>query len=174
MDYFEVLERRGSVRSFKEKDIPEEDVRKLLSASMLAPSAGNLQAWEIVLVRDESRRKKIAAAALDQNFIAGAPVCLVVCANEMKSGSRYGFRGRLLYSIQDATIISAYIQLTATAMGLASVWVGAFDEDAVAGIVNAPEGMQPIALIPIGYAAEEPSRTPRRRYEDVVASEEFG
>ena len=169
MDYFDVIEGRKSVRSFKRKEVSEEDVERLLSASMLAPSAGNLKAYKIIVVRDKSNREKLAAAAMGQDFIIEAPVCMVVCASG--SGSRYGERGRQLYSLQDATIVAAYIQLTAVAMGLASVWVGAFDEGEVARIVGAPHGVRPIALIPVGYAGETPPRAPRKGYCGVVSRE---
>lgn len=83
-------------------------------------------------------------------------------------------RGSELYCLQDATIVTAYAQLAATALGLASTWVGAFDEEAVAKVVEAPRSKRPIAILPIGYGGETPEITPRRRIGEIVCSETSG
>jgi nitroreductase len=75
--------------------------------------------------------------------------------------------------VQDATIACAYAQLAAQEEGLGCVWVGAFDEKAVAKAVRAGEGMKPIAILPLGYAAETPFPTKRRKMEDCFVREEF-
>lgn len=127
-----------------------------------------LQAYEIFLVQDEKKKRELALASFAQSFVAEAPVVLVFCANPERSGRKYGKRGRSLYSIQDATIAAAYAQLAAVDLGLASCWVGAFDDGEVLRILGNPEGLIPIALIPIGYPAEEPKPTPRRKLDELV------
>lgn len=173
MQFFEVVKSRHSIRAFKPIDVDDERLELILSTANLAPSAGNLQAYEIVLVRDPQRRSALARAAYGQDFVAQAPVALVFCANPMLSAAKYGRRGAELYSIQDATIAAAYAQLAATALGLASVWVGAFDPEAVGRAINAPQGVLPIAIISIGYPAEQPMRTRRRDLRDIVKHETF-
>jgi nitroreductase len=81
---------------------------------------------------------------------------------------RFGERGRGLYSVQDATIACAYAQLAATALGLGSVWVGAFDPDEVRKIVGLPEAQQPVAILPIGYPEGDLEIRGRRTLEDLV------
>lgn len=170
MDFFSVIENRRSVRAFKKKPVEEEKIRKILEAANSAPSAGDLQAYEIVLVRDSERKLALAEAALNQDFIAEAPIVLVVCANENRSAIKYGSRGRL-YCINDASIAASYIQLAAVALDLGSCWVGAFNEEEVSKMINAPRSVKPIAIIPIGYPNEEPRKTPRRSLKDLVHEE---
>lgn len=171
MDFFDVLNKRQSIRKFKGKEIEKEKIEKLLDAVNSAPSAGNLQAYEVFLVRDEGKKAALADAALGQDFVAEAPIVLVFFANQPRAEGSYGVRGRELYSIQDATIAAAYSQLAAAALGLGSCWVGAFDDGEVKRVLGIEEGWQPVAIIPIGYAAEKPSRTPKRRLQDIIHKE---
>ncbi len=174
MDFAEVVKNRRSVRAFQQRKIEEEKMRWILEAMNSAPSAGNLQAYEVVLVKDEERKKQLAQAALEQDFIAEAPEVLVFFAHPKRCSWRYGKRGVQLYCIQDATIACAYAQLGATAVGLASCWVGAFLDGQVRRIVGAPADLVPICILPIGYPAESPAPTPRRSLSDIVRKEKFG
>jgi nitroreductase len=80
---------------------------------------------------DREALRRLTRAALDQASIAQAPLALVFCAQPERSAQKCGQRGRTLFSVQDATIACAYAQLAATALGLASAWIGAFDESRV-------------------------------------------
>jgi len=168
MDFFTVLRERHSVRSFAERPVEPEKLRALLEAANRAPSAGNLQAYEIYVVTRPATLKALMRAAFEQKFVAQAPVVLVFCADPTRSARSYGERGATLYSVQDATIACAYAQLAATALGLGSVWVGAFDEDAVRKELGVGKELVPVALLPIGYAAEKPEITSRRTLDDLV------
>jgi nitroreductase len=168
MDFFQVVKTRQSIRAFAARDIEEEKLRQILDAANKAPSAGNLQAYEIFLVRDASVRKELARASLRQDFIASAPISLVFCANPFRAAARYGQRGEQLYSIQDATIACTFAMLAATANGLATVWIGAFSEEKVRQAISVPEGLRPVAILPIGYAAETPQPTSRRLIAELV------
>jgi nitroreductase len=168
MDFFEVLKRRHSIRAFTRATVQPQDLRAILEAANGAPSAGNLQAYEIYLVKKQEVRAALAAAALGQNFIAQAPLALVFCAHPDRAAPRYRERGVRLYSIQDATVACAFAMLAATALGLATVWVGAFDDDAVRAAIGASRDLLPVAILPIGYAGEKPESTPRRHLQDLV------
>lgn len=168
MNFFEVLRKRRSVRKFKDEPISEDKLKLIYEAINSAPSAGNLQAYEVFVVKDKNKLKQLADAALSQEFIAQAPLALVFCANPARSRWRYGSRGEKLYSLQDATIACAYAQLSATALGLGSVWVGAFDEDEVRRIISIGKNLIPIAILPIGYPDESPEPTPRREIKDLI------
>ncbi len=98
---------------------------------------------------------------------------LVFCADHMRSAAKYGKRGVELYAVQDATIAAAYCQLAASALGLATVWVGAFDPEIAREAIGAPDQVTPVAIVPIGYPAEAPEPTPRRRLAELVRQEEF-
>jgi len=132
----------------------------------MAPSAGNLQAYQVQVVRDQAKRKALAKAAYDQGFIAEAPVCLVFCADPDRSASRYDKRGTELYSVQDATIAGTFAMLAAVDLGLATVWVGEFDEEKVQQILGI-ESIRPVAMFSLGYAAEVPPASPRRAIEEI-------
>ncbi|MEM2154191.1 MAG: nitroreductase family protein [Nitrososphaeria archaeon] len=173
MEFFETIIKRRSVRAFKKEPIEEWKINRLLEAANLAPSAGDLQAYEIIVVKDDDRKRRLSEAALGQDFIAEAPVVFVFLSNPKRSARRYGKRGMDLYCLQDATIAAAYLQLAATALGLGSVWVGAFNDDEVSECVSAGE-LKPVAIIPVGYPDEEPMITPRRGVNNMAHSEIFG
>lgn len=163
-----LVKQRHSIRAFKSDAIDPEVERKVLEIAIQAPSAGNLQAYEIYVIHDANARKEIASHAWGQDFIAQAPLILVFCAHPARSIPKYGDRGAALYSIQDATIAAAYAQLGVTALRLSSVWVGAFDEKKVGQAVRLPLGLRPVALLAIGYAAETPELTSRRSLTDIA------
>jgi nitroreductase len=168
MDFFKIVEDRRSMRKFAEIPVEEEKLHKILETANRAPSAGNLQGYEIYVVRKLEQRQALVKAAGDQEFLAEAPVVLVFCADPTRSAVKYGERGVTLYSIQDATIACSYSQLAAKAQGLDTVWVGAFDEAAVSEIVHVPPDLRPVAMLPIGYAGRVPSVRPRREISDLV------
>jgi nitroreductase len=167
MDLFETVKARRSVRAFVGEPLSPGSLDRLLEAVNLAPSAGDLQAYEVYLVQDGGVKEALVHAAYDQVFIEQAPAVLVFCANPLRA-KRYGERGASLYAVQDATIAAAYAQLAATALGLATVWVGAFDEDKAAQALRLPAGQRPLAILPVGKAAESPAATPRRSLEELV------
>jgi len=168
MDFFGVVQARRSVRAFGKTPVEHEKLERLLAAARLAPSAGDLQSYRIIVIEDRDTKAALAAAALDQAFVAEAPVVLVFCADARRSESRYGRRGADLFCLQDATIAACYAQLAASAQGLASCWVGAFDETAAAAAVRAPPELRPVAILPIGWAAQEPQRPQRRPLDQLV------
>ncbi len=165
MDFFETVEKRVYVREFEEDPVPREHVERILEAVRLAPSAGNLQAYEVHVVTRDAVRRELAEACYGQDFVAQAPVVLVFSALPEESGREYGERGRRLYAVQDATIAAAYAQLAATALGYGSVWVGAFSPSRVKELVKA--GGTPVAVIPIGVPAENPERPKRKTPEEL-------
>ena len=148
--------------------ISDERLRKILEAANSAPSAGNLQSYEIYLVTAKRLRDSVARAANEQLFVACAPVLLVFCTHAARSRERYGKRAERLYAPQDATIACAFAMLAATAQGLGSVWVGAFDPKEVRRLIGAPPGVVPVAIMPVGHAGAHPDAPERRPLEDLV------
>lgn len=173
MEVWRAIRDRRSVRSFRPDPIPEEDLRKILDAGRWAPSAGNMQPLEYVVVRERGVKKRLAEAALNQSFVAEAPVAVVVCANVPRTVRRYGERGSELYVIQDTAAATQNIHLMAHALGYATCWVGAFDEGAVAEVVDVPEGVRPLAIVPIGMADESPDAPPRRDLDVMIHEDTY-
>jgi nitroreductase len=167
MNFFDVVKKRRSIRSFLPAPIAEEDLRRILDAANAAPSAGNLQSYEIYVVMDKRRRESLARAAHEQLFVACAPVSLVFCTNTERCAERYRKRADL-YAVQDATIACTFAMLAAAAQGLATVWVGAFETDDVRRLIGAPPGIVPVAILPVGRPAGAPEAPARRSLEDLV------
>jgi len=168
MDFFDVVQARHSIRAFIAKPIEAEKLLAILEAANRAPSAGNLQAYEIYAVSRHATLSALAYASFGQEFVAQAPVALVFCAHPKRSSRKYGHRGASLYCIQDATIACTYAQLAATALGLASVWVGAFNDDAVREAIGVDKDLLPVAVLPIGCAGEKSEATSRRPLASLV------
>ena len=112
-------------------------------------------------------------AALNQALIEEAPVVIVVCANEMRSGQRYGNRGATLYCLQDTAAAIQNMLLTACALGLGTCWVGAFQEEDVKKTLNVPMGVRPIAMIPVGHPAEKPETRFKRALSEIIHYETY-
>ena len=172
MELREAIEKRRSVRSFVERDVGIDDIIEILEYANLAPSAGNLQARDFVIVRDDKLRKSLAKAALDQAFVSEAPIDIVVCAN-LRRISPYRTRGRDLYCIQDSAASIEHILLLALEYGLSTCWVGAFDERKVSEILDLPDYVRPVAIIPIGYPRHIPKPTPRMNIDKLVHIERW-
>lgn len=150
----DVFKKRHSVRKFQAKEIKEGDLAEILAAANSAPSAGNLQAREIIVVKDKKIKEQLAEAAQGQNFVAEAPVVLVFCALPSRSAARYGQRGQDLYALQDATIAASFAWLQAVTLGLSACWVGAFEEKEVQKILKLNQNCRPIVILPVGFALE--------------------
>lgn len=168
MDALEAIKGRRSVRAFKNQDVPAEIVEKLIDAARWAPSAGNIQPWEFIIIRKPEIKRRLAEAALGQIFIEEAPVVIVVCADEDRSSIGYGLRGKFLYCIQDTAAAIQNIHLVAYSHGLGTCWVGAFREEEAREILVIPHGVRPVAIIPVGYPAEFPPPRSRRPISQVV------
>lgn len=169
-DFFETVRHRHSIRRYRtETPVEQEKLHTVLEMACAAPSAGDLQSYRIFVATAAKTRQALSRAAGEQDFIAEAPVCMVFCGDAERAGGKYGERGRTLYAVQDATIAATYAQLATVAAGLASTWVGFFDEDEVARLVGAGPEQRPVAILCLGYPAELPELTPRRPLDEVVS-----
>lgn len=167
MDILKAVKERRSIRDFQKKKIPRDIVDKLVDALIWAPSAGNLQARKFYFIKDGDLKKKIATAALKQNFLAEAPLVIIGCTDSRIS-SRYGERGVYLYSIQDVACSLMGMMLVAHENGLGSVWVGAFHEDAVSEILKLSKYLRPVAIVAVGYPSKVPGPPQRISKEEAV------
>jgi len=147
MEIFEAIHGRRSIRAFTSDPVKDEDLKKILEAGIAAPSAGNRQPWEFVVVRSAQQKRALAEAAFGQSFVE--------------------------HCIQDTAAAVQNIHLAAYALGYGTCWVGAFDEQAVAKVIKAPKDVRPVAIIPIGRPSEKPRATPRLPLSKVVRDESF-
>ena len=164
----EAILNRKSVRAFAPKGLTDEEVNTMIQSAIRAPSAGNMQPWAFVAVRDKDVKEQLVEASYGQAFIATAPVVIVVCAEPSRNYQRYGERGRTLYCLQDTAAAVMNIMLTATHNGLGSCWIGAFDEEMASQALGLPKGVRPVAMIPVGYPGQDPSPRPKRPISEVL------
>lgn len=169
----QILTRRRMIRKFRTDPVSDALVRRFIRAAMRAPSAGHTQPWSYVVVRDTPTRRRLARAALGQMFVADAPVVVVPCADRSRSRARYGEREGDHYAVIDTAFSSLLLLLAVAEEGLGACFVGAFDEEQVSRILGLPELVRPLAVIPIGLAAERPRRLALRRLDDVLHFERW-
>jgi nitroreductase len=167
MSILEIIKGRRSIRRFQKKEIPKEIIEKLIEALIWAPSAGNLQSRKFYFVFNQEIKEKLAKAALDQRFISQAPLVIVGCTDS-EIEWKYGERGKNLYSICDVALSIQNLMLLAHDLGLGSCFVGAFDEKEVSKILNLPENLRPIVILPVGWPDEKPKAPARVSKEKAI------
>lgn len=168
MEFSEVIAKRRSVRHFNNRiEVSDAEVNLLLEAAVTAPTAGNIQPWRFVVVRSPEARERLAQA-MGQRWATAAPVVIVVCVDPRPCAARYGARGEALYSIQDSAAAVTTILLAAVDRGLASCWIGAFDDEAVREAIGVAKPITPIAVLPVGRSAEAAAKPLRRPLSEVT------
>jgi nitroreductase len=158
-----VIHTRRSVRRYKDEPVPEEDLREILEAARVAPSAANRQPWTFIVVRDRERRRKLAAACKNQMWMADAAV--IVCACSLPEVTEK-------WHALDTMIALEHTILAATSLGYGTCWIGAFVPEEVAAVLGIPIQMNVVALTPIGIPDEAPAARPRRPFEEVFHMEQ--
>ncbi len=174
MEVGEAIEGRRSIRRFQTRRVHKDLIGKILDSARWAPSSGNIQNWQFIVVEDKGKRLQLSEAAAGQSFVAIAPVDIVVCVDNSNMDIFYGKRGVEMYSFQNSAAAIQNMLLTAHSLGLGSCWVGAFEEEAVKRILKIPDEIIPVAIIAIGYPAEKPPAPTRRELKSMVFLEEWG
>jgi nitroreductase len=166
-----LIRSRRSIRAFTAEPVSESLIRELVELANWAPSAGNLQARDFISVRNAEVRRALARAA-DQVELENAAAVLVVCTNARRIG-KYGVRGRELFAVQDAAAATENFLLAAHDSGLGAVWMGSFDEDDVRKILGIPGYARPVALVAVGWPAENPAPPKRLPVTEVLHREHW-
>ncbi|MCK4321902.1 nitroreductase family protein [candidate division WOR-3 bacterium] len=169
MDVKDAIMERRSVRSYKDKEIPEEDLNTLLEAARLAPSARNKQSWKFIVIRDKEKREVLAQAAAEQEFVGEAPVVIAAVALEPDYVMRCGVPA---YAV-DLAITVDHITLQAVELGLGTCWIGAFYQDQVREILKIPDNCKVVALLPVGYPATSGGLKNRKSLKEIICYETF-
>jgi nitroreductase len=164
MDLFECIASRRSIRAYDSRPVEEEKLEKLLGAARAAPTACNLQPFRILVLRSAGREEEFKRI-YGKDWFVSAPLALLVCSVPGEAWSRGDGKN---YADVDATIVMDHIVLAATALGLGSCWIGAFDPKAAREILGLEAGWEPLAFTPLGYAANIPEARPRKALGDLV------
>ncbi len=169
MDVMQAIEERFSVRAFKEREIEPDKLARVMEAARLAPSASNRQEWRFVLVRDEQMRLELADASRGQKFVGEAPAVIVACAEGVEHVMSCGLHCFVI----DVSIAMSYITLAATAEGLGTCWIGAFDADRTREALGIPGDIVVVGLLPIGYPTESAPGKNRMSMDEIVFEEKW-
>ena len=160
METFEALMTRRSIRKYEDRPVPPELVEEILRAAMAAPTAGNGQPWEFVVITDRKLMAELAEIHENGSMIKDAPLGILVCGNL----DRDVYQG---FWVQDCSAAIENLLLAAHALGLGAVWTAVYplgDRPAVfAQKLHLPEQVVPLALIPIGWPGE--TLPPEDRYD---------
>ena len=171
MDFYEVIKTRRSVRSFSDRPIPDEALRRVLDAARIAPSGSNRQPWRFIVVRDRELKKRLVPLCHDQRFVAEAPVLIAACGRDIEY-DRGDWMGEYAV-IVDVTIAMDHLILAARAEGLGTCWIGSFSDQQVKAALGLPEGWHVVALTPVGYPDGEVfvETTDRKPLEEIVCED---
>lgn len=152
MDLYETIRNYRSCHQFAGRPVPAEKLRAVLSAARLAPSQHNLQPWRFVVVQDDERRRLLAQACVKGKPVAEAPLSIVAFSVEEDIPVTIG--GYISAYPLDVAVAIGHLQLAATAEGLGCAWIADFHEEKVRAVLKVPEGIHPLAIIPLGFPAE--------------------
>ena len=173
MELDDCIKNRRSVRSFLAKKVEIEKIGLILEAATFAPSSGNLQNWRFIVVDNEKKKEEIADACLKEYWMLESPVFIVVCNDPVNIERFFGERADF-YATQNCAAAIENILLKAADLGLASNWVGAFDENAIKRILKLPDSIKVEAVVEIGYSKEEKALSKRYSLEHLTYFNEWG
>ncbi len=169
MNVIEAINNRKSIRDYKSTPVPDDTLRKVLEAGMMAPTGGNRQELKLVVVRDPALRKKLAEASGNQRHVAEAPVLIAAVGT---SPSRMMMCGVPAHPV-DVSIVVDHITLAAFELGLGTCWIGAFRQDMVRAALMIPDSCEVVALLTLGFPAADGRPKTRKPFEDIVCFDTF-
>lgn len=170
MSILDVIRSRGSIRRYKARSIPEDELLKILEAARLAQSAANRQPWQFVVVTDATIKERLAVAARNQRFVGEAAAVIVCLANPAESAKVGPFEGFLI----DLAIAIENMALTAWDLGLGSCWIGAYNEEEVKELLGIPRILRVVSLLTLGYPDEKPGTKYRKALGDIIHYDKYG
>ncbi len=171
---WKIIKQRRSIRKYQSRDVRDSLLLDIIEAASYAPSEGNLQPWEFIIVKNPTIKKHLIEACHGQTWMLGAPVLIVVCINMRLAGSMYGERGEKLYGIQAVAAAIENMLLAAESLGLGTCWVGSFSEHKTAIAVHCPDYIRPCAVVTVGWPAEHPPQPVVQPLKEIVHIEKFG
>lgn len=164
MQFFEVIEARRSIRSYRPDPVEPEKLDKILKAVVEAPTARNMQAFKVIVIKTAGHEKELSKIYAQEWFVE-APYVICVCAMKDVYRAR---KGRRDFSEIDAAIVMDHIILAATDLGLGTCWIGAFDPDAAREVLKLDDNLEPVIFTTLGYPKEPAAKRPRKPVEELV------
>ncbi|MBW6518621.1 MAG: nitroreductase family protein [ANME-2 cluster archaeon] len=164
MDVQKAIQLRRSIRAYDPREVEEDKLMRVLESGRLSPSAGNRQERRFIVIKNANTRKLLGEAAGNQRFVAEAPVVIAACSVEKEYVMSCG---QLAYPI-DTAIAVDHMTLQAVEEGLGTCWIGAFNEKKVKEILQIPDDVRVVSLLPLGYPSTVPQSKPRKRLDEIV------
>lgn len=149
MEFIELVQKRYSVRNFSDNSITEEQLTAILEVVRMAPSAVNFQPYRFIVISNKNTLVQLAQC-YQREWFAKAPLCIVACGDHTQGWHRADGKD---HTDIDVAIAVDHLTLAATEQGIGTCWVCNFDTKLCAEILCLPNSLEPIALIPMGYAA---------------------
>lgn len=163
------IENRVAIRNFTDEPVSEEQLKSVLEAGRLAPSAKNRQAWRFIVVQEPATREKLQEASFGQEYVGKAPVIVAICTTNVE----YKMPNGLLSYPVDLSIAGAFMMIQAAHEGLGSCPITTFQEQEVKSVLTVPYSMRVVMLLLIGHPADEGDRLERTSFDRVVAYEHW-
>jgi len=164
MEFFELIQKRYSVRAYKQAQVEQEKVEKVLEAARLAPTAANNQPFEFIVIKTRGHEAELQRVYGREWFVQ-APLVVCACARSSEAWTRKDGKN---YADVDTTIAMDHLILAAADLGLGTCWIGAFDPAAAREVLRLPAGIEPLAFTPLGYPADEWKPKKRKPLSDLV------
>ncbi|MFO8163627.1 MAG: nitroreductase family protein [Desulfatiglandales bacterium] len=179
LDFMEIIKGRRGIRRYQDREIPNEDFNQLLEAIKWSPSWANTQCWEVIVIKDSAIKKKIQETLSVGNpatkAVGEAPVVITFCGKRESAGYKKGQATTKFgdWFMFDLGIATQSLCLMAHNLNLGTVIVGLFDHDKAKEILQVPDGYEVVALVPLGYPAQEVNAPPRRDIGEFVHYDTF-
>jgi len=179
LDFMEIIKGRRGIRRYQDREIPEEDLNQVLEAIRWSPSWANTQCWEVIVIKDSAIKQKLqeilSAGNPSTKAVGEAPVVITLCGKLESAGYKKGQSTTKFgdWFMFDLGIATQSLCLAAHNLNLGTVIVGLFDHDKAKDILKVSEGYEAVALVPLGYPAQEASVPPRREIAEFVHYDTF-
>lgn len=170
MELRDLLRQRYSVRAYKPDPIEEDKLNEILEAARLAPTAHNNQPFQVIVIHTSGRQAELQRI-YNRDWFTQAPILLCVCGVPSQGWIRSFDKRR--YLDVDAAIVMDHMILTATALGLGTCWIAAFNAAAAREILKLPDEIEPLLFSPLGYAADQPKEKVRKPLAELVRYEHW-
>jgi nitroreductase len=164
MEVLEAIRTRRAIRRYKKDPVPQELLEQVLEAGRWAPSAGNSQPWDFIVVNEPELKRRVARCFMWGHFLVEAPVGIVVAVDQWRTGCPW----------QDGAIAAYSMWLAAHGLGLGSCWINpTTNDDTVKELLGIPANKEVICVLSLGYPAQS-AVSQRRRLKDIVHFEKYG
>lgn len=170
MEFSRVIQSRYSVRAYRPDPVDDAKLQAVLEAARLAPTACNKQPFRVVVVHTEGRQQELKRI-YGADWFSQAPIVICMCAITSDAWVRRS--DSKVHDQIDAAIAMDHLILAAANEGLGTCWICAFDPSAAREILGLPDGVEPVAFTPLGYAADSPREKTRKCLGELVKYERW-